>query len=457
MIWLPKIIFAAIMGILLFKPSVILPQEVLTLKNAIDYALQQNKNIKSKELMKEANSYLKEASDRVYMPKLSLIEGYQRTNNPPMAFTHKLSQRAFEASDFQLDRLNNPDPISNWHTELKLEQPVFNQGREIVEKKRGKLYEQFSTLQERYMKEIIAFEIVSCFFQIITTAHEIEVLKQSLKEAKEAERLAQERYHKGVALYSDLLNASTRKAGVETRLTNTELKKKDLLRKLNHMMGEDIEREWLLEEGRCIKDQVSILKSDLDDLIGYAKDNRADVLLRELEVSMEGLNRDLARFAFFPSLNLYGRYAWDSENLSAASNSYELGFVLSFNLFNGLSDTLRLKAAKKSLEAKELSLNELKELVAVELMEAWHGLEASHREYRVSIEDVTRAEEALRIIKARYNEGLALFIELLNGQVMLEESLLKKTRAFYATKLAYVRVMFLAGKILEVCGGCDKD
>lgn len=456
MVWYRILIFVMLF-VPFLRPSVLFAQEVLTLKKAIDYALKQNKNLRSKELIREASSYLREASDRIYLPKLSAVEGYQRTNNPPMAFTHKLSQKNFEASDFQLDKLNHPDPISNWHTELRLEQPVFNQGREIVEKKRGKLYEEFSVLQERYSKELIAFEIVGCFFQIITTAREIEVLRQSLEEAKEAERLAQERYQKGVAIYSDLLNASTRRAGVETRLSNTVLRKRDLIRKLNHLMGESLEKEWLFEEDTCSQEQASISKEELEALVEHGKNSRADVLLKELDVRMEGLNRDLARFAFFPSLNLYGKYAWDSENLSSGSNSYELGFVLSFNLFNGLSDTLRLKAANRSLEAKELSLRELKELVAVELREAWHVLEASKREYQVSLEDVSRAEEALRILKARYREGLALFIEVLNGQVMLEESLLKKTRALYATKFNYVRVMFLAGKILEVYGGCEKE
>lgn len=429
--------------------------DILDLKKALGYALEDNTVIKSKEFMKDAGSLTKKASDGAYLPKVGIVQNLQRTDNPPMVFTHKLSQRTFGASDLQLERLNNPDPMTNWHTELILEQPVFNQGKEIIERKKGVLNEGLSELHWRYTKELISFQVAESFFKILSLEQELKVLEQTLKEAEEAVRLAEERHKRGLGLYSDVLSATTRKAGVETKLANTKANRADLVRRLNHLMGQAQEKDWRFLDSDCIKPPADLGQVQLDTLIEYAKSHRPDILILEHELSLEQLNKESARFAFLPSLNLYCKYAWDTASFLEGANSYEMGFVLNFNLFNGLSDTYRYKAAKKAFMAKELSLKELKELVEVELHEALSALESSMREYSLSCQDIKRAQEALRILKARYQEGLALFIEVLNGQVMVEESLLKKAKSYYATKIALVRLKFLSGKILEVTGECN--
>ncbi len=431
-------------------------QETLELKRAIGYALQNNSTVRSQLLMEDSASLLRESADKVYLPRLSLMEAYQRTDNPPMAFAHKLSQRRFGPSDFQIHRLNYPDPIGNWHTELRLEQPVFNQGKEIVERKRGRVFEGLAGLKVRYSKEAVAFEVARVYLQILTLAQEIEVLKKGLKEAEEGERLASERYKVGSGLYSDLLNGLTRKEGIKTRLTNLEAQYGDLVRRLNHLMGQDLNSQWSFREVECIPEPQDLTKTGIDTLIEHGRSHRSDVLIEEAELSMEALNKDAKSYAFYPSLNLYGSYAWDTNEFSSSPNSYEVGFVINWNLFNGLSDTLALKAAQKALEAKEISLEEKRGRVEVELKEAWNQLLASLNEYGVSGTDVRRAEEALRIIKARYKEGLALFIELLNAQVSLEESLLRRARNYYSSKLLYLRLQLLSGKLLEVWSGCEK-
>jgi len=437
---------------LLFLTATSSGSEPLSLKDALRISIQNNLHIKAKDLLYEASKLGKEASDKVYLPRLNLLENYQRTDNPPMAFTHKLSQRSFEAKDFELYRLNHPDPISNWHTELRLEQPVFNQGREIITKEAGRLAEGLSQLELRYTKEVIAFEVMNTFFQLLLVREELGCLNSTLKEAEEAERIAKERYNVGSTLYSDVLNANSFLSQIKTQIYNTSLKEKDFFKRLNLLMGDS--KEWILQDDQTIPDPEQGPTSFKEDsLVKEALDKRVDLMLKEMELKDLRLKEKASLYAFYPSLNLYGKYAWDSQDLSLSSNSYEVGFVLQLNLFNGLSDRSRYKASKKAVESGEQALAYLRENVGVEIKEAINAVDGMIRQYHSSLDEVKRAEEALRILKVRYKEGMALFMEVLAMENALKEALLSKARALYGYKLAIARLHFLSGKILEVCGG----
>jgi len=435
---------------ILFLTTISSGSEPLSLKDALKISLQNNLHIKAKDLLFEASKLGKEASDRVYLPKLNLIENYQKTNNPPMAFTHKLSQKAFEAKDFELSKLNHPDPISNWHTELRLEQPIFNQGMEIITREAGKLGEMFSQLELRYAKEVIAFEVIGAFIQLLLVMEELNLLNSTLKEAEEAERIAMERYNAGNALYSDVLSANSFKSQIKTQIHNVGLREKDLFKKLNLLMGDS--REWIPEDDQTFPSPDQGFSSFSEgSLVEEALGKRVDLLLKEMELRDLKLKERASYYAFYPSVNFYGKYAWDSNDLWLTSNSYEVGFVLKWNLFNGLSDRLRYKASQKALESGEQAISYLKESIGVEIKEAINAVHAMLKQYDSSLEEIKRAEEALRILKIRYKEGMALFMEVLSMENALKEALLSKARAFYGFKLAVARLYFLCGKILEVC------
>jgi len=76
----------------------------------------------------------REAAERVtqaragYWPRVDFAESWQRGNQPVFVFSSLLSQRQFTAENFQIDRLNNPDPVNNWKSAFLVQQLVFDGG-----------------------------------------------------------------------------------------------------------------------------------------------------------------------------------------------------------------------------------------------------------------------------------------------------------------------------------------
>src|SRR4051794_7834477 len=91
-------------------------QEALTLRQAIDLALQSNPLVAAAEAgEKEAQARIYQAQSH-YLPRLYFSESFQRSNNPVFVFSSLLTQHQFSGANFAIDTLNRPDALSNYQS-----------------------------------------------------------------------------------------------------------------------------------------------------------------------------------------------------------------------------------------------------------------------------------------------------------------------------------------------------
>jgi hypothetical protein len=104
-------------------------QEALTLRRAVDLALQ------SHPLVAAADAGEKEGEARIrharsgYLPRIHFSESLQRGNNPVFVFSSLLNQRQFSQGNFSLASLNRPDALNNYQSRLTVEQVLFDSGQ----------------------------------------------------------------------------------------------------------------------------------------------------------------------------------------------------------------------------------------------------------------------------------------------------------------------------------------
>jgi outer membrane protein TolC len=67
-----------------------------------------------------------------FFPRIDFSEGVVRSDNPVYAFGSLLNQGRFTSGDFAVDKLNHPDPITNWRTNLSGSVPLFLGGRTVL-------------------------------------------------------------------------------------------------------------------------------------------------------------------------------------------------------------------------------------------------------------------------------------------------------------------------------------
>jgi outer membrane protein TolC len=113
--------------LLLFTvPVVARAQERLSLEDAVARARKTQLSAQAATIgERDATLKLDEAQSGL-LPRVDVVESWQRGNNPVFAFSSQLALRRFSERDFDVATLNRPDAIDNFRSALSLDQVLFD-------------------------------------------------------------------------------------------------------------------------------------------------------------------------------------------------------------------------------------------------------------------------------------------------------------------------------------------
>ncbi|MEF3169374.1 MAG: TolC family protein [Deltaproteobacteria bacterium] len=420
-------------------------QARLTIDKARSLALENNPSIRAARAGSEATSARVSAAWSAFFPRLDLYEAYERTNTPPAVFTHKLSQEIFSQSDFAIDRLNDPSPISNWKTRLVLTQPLFTSGREITGLQMAHVQDDISAIETQAQEQEVIFRVDEAFFQAILARERVEVLDAALETTRADERLAEERHAAGLALKSDALAAHVQLISREKERLQAAGDMAIALARLNEILGLPQSTPWELAPP-----DGPLPTPDPDEAvetwITRAHTQRPEILLASKQGRLAELRVREARLRFLPDLTLSGAYEANASDFGPADgDSWGIGVIASLNLFSGLGDRARVAEANAEAKRTGAQMDSVLSRVEREVREAFIRRQVASRQLQVSHEAVAQAEESLRILRERYSNGLALMAEVLAAEEALRAARLSEVRARFDVRLALSALELSAG------------
>lgn len=378
-----------------------------------------------------------------FFPKLGVDLSLGRGNSPVYAFGTKLNQASFTAQDFQLDSLNDPDYRTNWQTRFVLTQPLFNQGKEYIGYKISKVGEDMAALNETATRQSVFFMVENAYFQALLAIKALKVLDDTLKTARAHEKLAQERYRVGLVLKSDALNATVYRTETERQRLRAQSNLYVAIATLNRAMGIPQDQQWDIKP---MADSTAMERHGVEYWIKTALRNRPELLIKKKGVEMAKYRKKGAEFTFLPSVNLQGIYQKDTNDLNKfGGDSWLFMTTVSFNIFNGLGDRAGLASASAEKLAAEQGLIDTKGKIELEVRQAYYDLNTAIKQLEVTKNAVAQAKESVRILKNRYENGMALMVELLAADTMLKGQQLQQARARFNSQITLSRLKLSSG------------
>ena len=415
--------------------------ETLTLQEAINMALENNSYLKAYYWSVQSQKEDYSAAKSNLYPKIKIEERFTRTDNPTYGFMAKLNQERFTQDDFAVDNLNDPRDISDFQTSFSFEQPLFipklYYGINIAG---GELNPKNKDLDR--MKNEVTRNIVRSSLLIQTAKQFLSVSELALKDAQEHKRLAGLRYETGLGLYSDVLRADTGIKNAEAEVARSEGDLEIAKRALGLLLGRN--------EAVDIIDEKPFLP--LDDLAIYldAAVQRED--LKALNARYENSIRavKMEKSVFFPEIGIGGSYFLNDHRstFSAEGESYIFTAFLKWNLFDA---SLYHKVKKAEADANEIKqrLSGLEQEIQFRVNEAY--IRIREREKTVSLAKTALAdsEEALRLVRTRYENSLAPMVDLLDTQLMLDNARARLIKAENEYMNSIVDLYFQSGMLLK--------
>lgn len=406
----------------------------LLLNDAITLALEQNRQIGLAKTAEKISLSQFKQTEAIWLPQVNLSYTGFTTNQPLNAFGFKLQQSQVQSSDFNPATLNYPGATSNVMTQLSVQQPIFNPDMNYLRKAALKESEVYAFKTQR-TKEAITLQVTNSYLQLEFAYEAVKVLQEALATVREIYRFTNDRYQQGLLQKSDLLQVEVQVKTVETNLAEANSQISNISDQLSQLMN--------TATGQVYTTQAVVLPvaAGFTDSVSTT---RADIKAMNTALSAYDLAIKSTQKSMLPKLNAFGNYQLNDQKLFGfGANAYFAGIQLSWDIFKG--NQAKNKAATQTLEKTKLQeqLQEQLQQGTVEIRKTKRQLEDTR--FRISQQTTAaeQAEEALRIIRNRYNQGLVNTTDVLMAQSQLAQQKMLLAQALFMQKSTLTYLQFL--------------
>ena len=408
----PRLIFLG--AVAAFAARAVLPaaaQTPLTLDEAIARALKQNPAARAAEAGRTEASERARQARAGWMPRVDVTETWQRGNQPVFVFGSILAQRDFTQANFAIDALNHPDPVSNYRTGISVEQLVFDGARTRSANRSAAIGEAIAEAGSRDTAAMLRLGVTRAFGEVLMAQANRAAASAALESAEEDLRRAERRRDAGLATEADVLAVKVHLAQIRERQITAASRETVARLQLNDAMGEPLDARFEVRAPA----PAAVATPPVADLEAEALANRPDVARAAAQerLAVEGISS--AKSAFYPQAAVQGVYEFNGGTFSDRVSAWTVGAVFRWNLFGGFADSARLGEAKAATTRARAERERQESAARVDVRAAAARLDEARARAEVGRLAVAQAKESQRIVRDRFDAGLAPVNDLLRS------------------------------------------
>jgi len=414
----------------------------LGLKEAVALALEKNHLIQAATYERAAAEAGVASSRSRYLPRITFEERAGVTDSGTRAFMMKLDEGRFSlAGD-----LNHPSTTGDFQTTLMLEQPLFdlNVGREVEVVREEAAFRSHAVEQRR---QDVAFQVYAAYLNVHRAQSQLAVAEQAERDAREQMRVAKLRTASGLGLRYDELRIGTFLAELEQQKITAENEVRIAHLRLGQVIG--------LPAGAApdIRGRITSLELNTSDseLEKESLLNRSDLRALTAQVAKGEAGVAAARGGYWPTVYASASYQMNDRDipLGRDNDSWMLAATLRWEVFDGMRRRSEVERVQANRNAASAYLNNQRQEVALQVREGLLRRNEAVKRLEVARDSVKDAEEMLRLINKRFENGLATTVELLDAQTALNRSRAQLTDNETTFALSTARVYQSAGLFLR--------
>jgi outer membrane protein TolC len=405
-------------------PADLLAQERLSLPDAIARTAAEHPSLRAMA-ESERIAAQEEAQARAgWLPRLDYAESWQRSNQPVFVFGSLLAQSRFAAENFALDALNHPDAVTNVRGALVARQSLFDRGL-TARVRSSELARELAALDASAARRDLTLATTRAYGAVLVAVATRRAAETAQRAADEDRRRAAERRDAGLATDADVLAFDVHAASMNATAIRAAGEEQVARATLNELIGAELDAVYVLDEIPPSAAERQSTES-LEQEALAKRDQARRVTLGERLASAE---HDTAVAAFLPSVAFQGGWEFDGPNWSNRQTWWMAGVELRWNVFNGLADRARLRAADSARRRAAAERERVENAIRLDVRAAAARLDAALARERAGRAAVEQAREAERIIRDRYEQGMSQLGEVLRASNAVLEAELQRVNA----------------------------
>jgi len=367
-----------------------------------------------------------------YMPSLSL-SGSKSFEN-----TNELTTQS--GTDASIDDVN---PLSS---SIKLEQKLFDQGRDFTHQKNIVGLELAKARLVKKEQDIL-YSAIDAFTGLILAREKLNINRRNLNLLIRQVETDKVRLDRGQITITDLSQSESSLAGAQAQFTQS---KSDLLiSKLNYenIIGN------IDDPSKLKKSSNSIVKipENLSKAVSLSKENNPDIKIAELELIQSEKDIEISKSDLSPtaSLSLERSYNYDLSTTYDEREKDVLKATVNWPFYSGGKKRSKVKKDSNLNYRKRLLLEDTIKTNETNVASAWSSLEASKGFLNSVRAQVRAANIAFEGISAEYERGSRTTLDVIQSNSLLlsaQISLANSERNYLLSQYSLLKAAGLLNK-----------
>lgn len=424
------------LGVLTVTGSLLYSQQSITLKQAIEYALQNKSDaLKAKLDISDADAKILEARAGA-LPK---VNGTANLTYNPIIQEVSLDGRTIKMGQKWIAGAG-----------VQLQQAIFDQ-QVFIGLKAAKSTKEFYQLNADLTDEQIIERVSNAYFQVFTAQEKKSTLESSFASTEKVRNVIKSLYDNGLSKKIDLDRTNVNLTNIETNIKQSNNGIAQAENALKFYMGMPIETKIQL-----VREDMEVTPHLLEDMI--STDNRTEVKVLLKNKELLEYQKKATEAAYYPTVNLTANYNWQglgpkfpltngkSEGVYWSDYS-AIGLGINIPIFNGFATKAKVQQNQIEIDKLEADLKDTK----LGLDQAYQNAKSQIENSLASIENqkanVELAESVLADTKSNYQYGLATLTDLLDAENSLVQAKNNYTTAVLDYKIAEVQYYKSKGEL----------
>lgn len=438
-----------ILLIMLFNINQIFSQRVLTLEESKQLALQNNAKSKNSKLEIEASHQIQKSAFTNYFPNISA--GGFVWNAQKSLMEMEMKGGNLPVYDGNPVNLLNPTQFAYFPSStigllkkgtivyINVIQPIFTGGRIIYGNKLASLGEDVSELKNKMTEDEILLKTEEQYWLIVSLEEKFRTINKYEELLNRLLLQVEDAYKSGIVMKNDVLKVKLKLSEVQLNKSKLENGRKLAAMAFCQHIGISYDSSLVFKDELEISDLPQSYFVDKNEALR----KRVEYSLLEKSVEAEELQTKMKRGEYLPqaAIGISEMYMKFDE-----SKDRTFGMVygtVTVPISGWWSGSYELQERSIKEEIAENNFKNNSELLLLQIEKAWQDLNDAYKQYLLSKESKSQAEENFKVNEDSYKNGISTVSDLLEAQALLQQTQdqLTEAKANYLVKVTtYLKV-----------------
>ena len=426
-------------------------QQKWTLRDCIDYAMQNNITLKQSQLNKQTTTETLKQSQAALLPSLSGSTNQSFGYKPWLNTSISTVNNGTVNTSVRKTYYNGTYGINASWT-------VWNGNQNHNQVKVNKLSEEQAELTVEQTANTIQEKIAQLYVQILYQTEAIDVCKQSLETSKKNEERGREMVEVGKMSKADLAQLSAQRAADEYDLVLAESNLANYKLQLKQQLEITGDQSFDIDVTAANDQQALTTIPAMTDVYEQALLLRPEIKYTELALKASEVQLKIAKAGHLPTVSLTGGLGTST----SSNNSKEWGQQIqtNFDASAGIGVSIPIFDQRKAKTAvnkaniqRELALldqqDKQKKLYAT-IEGFWLDAQTNQQKFRAASATVESEQQSYDLLQEQFNLGLKNIVELMTGKTSLLKAQQNKLQSKYLTILNQQLLRFYQGETMTI-------